>query len=165
MRSPGTNIGGALRSALKLASRRDFERWAGHGGSTGAPPQPLIVFLSDGLPTVGTLSANRILAATRAANAETRASIFSLSFGSRANWRFLQKVSLQNHGFARRVYEAGDAAQQLHDFYREISSPLLTNVTFNYIVLKVSQPSFLNQATSRQGNTHGLTHDSPKDFE
>lgn len=67
----------------------------------------------------------------------SQAAIFSLSFGTRSNWRFLQRLSLQNDGFARRIYEAGDAAQQLQDFYQEIASPLLANVTFNYVTAKV----------------------------
>ena len=44
----------------------------------------------------------------------------------------VQKLSLQNKGFARKIYEASDAALQLEGFYREISSPLLQNVTFTY---------------------------------
>lgn len=45
---------------------------------------------------------------------------------------FLRKLSLQNYGFARKIYEASDAALQLKNFYYEIASPLLANVTFNY---------------------------------
>ena len=41
-------------------------------------------------------------------------------------------MSLQNNGFARKIYEAADAALQLEGFYQEISSPLLQNVTFSY---------------------------------
>ncbi|KAE8736994.1 hypothetical protein FOCC_FOCC017549 [Frankliniella occidentalis] len=135
--SGGTNIGGALRSAVRLAGKRDYDRWPTYRSGAADRPQPLIVFLTDGLPTVGTLSLGRVLAQTRAQNVEIKAAIFSLSFGSRSNWRFLQRLSLQNDGFARRIYEAGDAAQQLQDFYQEIASPLLANVTFNYVAAKV----------------------------
>ncbi|CAC5406694.1 unnamed protein product [Mytilus coruscus] len=42
-------------------------------------------------------------------------------------------MSLQNNGFARRIYEDSDAALQIKGLYSEISSALLTNVTFNYV--------------------------------
>lgn len=58
--------------------------------------------------------------------------IFSLGFGDGADIDFLKKLSLKNGGFARVIYEAADAALQLRNFYKEISSPILSNVTFNY---------------------------------
>lgn len=58
--------------------------------------------------------------------------IFSLSFGDGADQNFLRTLSLQNFAFSRHIYEAADAALQLQNFYNQISSPLLTNVTFKY---------------------------------
>lgn len=58
--------------------------------------------------------------------------IFSLSFGDGADRAFLQQISLKNQGFARHIYEAADAHLQLENFYKQISSPLLSNVTFKY---------------------------------
>ncbi|CAH2226856.1 jg11312, partial [Pararge aegeria aegeria] len=52
--------------------------------------------------------------------------------GEDADRGFLRKLSLRNDGFMRHIYEAADAALQLHDFYREVSSPLLSNVRFQY---------------------------------
>lgn len=66
-----------------------------------------------------------------------QAAVFSLSFGENANFHFLKKLSLQNNGFARKIYEASDASIQLQSFYEEIGSPLLSNVTFTYIESKV----------------------------
>lgn len=40
---------------------------------------------------------------------------------------------MKNLGFARHIYEAADASLQLQEFYKQISSPLLSNVTFNYV--------------------------------
>jgi len=59
--------------------------------------------------------------------------IFSLGFGEGADIDFLKKLSLNNTGFARVIYEASDASLQLRNFYKEISSPVLSNVTFQYI--------------------------------
>ena len=65
--------------------------------------------------------------------------VFSLAFGDGANYRFLKKLSLQNHGFARKIYESSDATLQLQSFYNEIANPLLANVTFTYLDNKVSK--------------------------
>lgn len=73
-----------------------------------------------------------------------RSPIYSLSFGDGADRDFLQKLSLKNLGFARHIYEASDANLQLEEFYKQISSPLLNNVTFNYVsnVTKLTKTEF-----------------------
>lgn len=52
--------------------------------------------------------------------------------GEDADRKFLRKLSLRNDGFMRHIYEAADAALQLRDFYRQVSSPLLADVKFVY---------------------------------
>lgn len=52
--------------------------------------------------------------------------------GEDADRKFLRKLSLRNDGFMRHIYEAADAALQLHDFYKQVSSPLLADVKFIY---------------------------------
>lgn len=64
---------------------------------------------------------------------ERKTPIFSLSFGDGADRAFLQKISLKNLGFARHIYEGADANIQLEEFYKQISSPLLSNVHFKYV--------------------------------
>ncbi|RZB40963.1 VWA domain containing protein [Asbolus verrucosus] len=96
--------------------------------------QPMIIFLTDGLPNVGMDSGDLIIdTVTKLNSGPNRASIFSLSFGSSADKSFLRKLSSQNLGFSRHIYGAADASLQLQDFYRKISSPLLSNVTFKYV--------------------------------
>lgn len=51
---------------------------------------------------------------------------------------FLKKLSLNNTGFARVIYEASDVSLQLRNFYKEISSPVLSNVTFKYVDAQVN---------------------------
>lgn len=62
-----------------------------------------------------------------------RVPIFTLSFGSWVTRSVLETLSLRNFGFTRHIYEAADAALQLKDFYEQVSSPSLKNVTFQYI--------------------------------
>lgn len=63
---------------------------------------------------------------------ERKVPIFSISLGDGADRTFLQQISLKNQGFARHIYEAADAHLQLENFYKQVSSPLLSNVTFKY---------------------------------
>lgn len=65
--------------------------------------------------------------------------IFSLSFGDGADRDFLEKLSLKNQGFARHIYEGADASLQLEEFYKYVSSPLLTKVNFKYVSKAVSK--------------------------
>ncbi|KAF5307803.1 hypothetical protein FQR65_LT06675 [Abscondita terminalis] len=93
--------------------------------------QPIVVFLTDGDPTdYGTeYITNKI---SEFNSGPRKAPIFALSFGEGADKDFLKKLSLRNSGFSRHIYEAADASLQLQDFYKQISSPLLSDVTFKY---------------------------------
>ncbi|XP_076256912.1 inter-alpha-trypsin inhibitor heavy chain H4-like isoform X3 [Rhynchophorus ferrugineus] len=116
----GTDIQKGLETALAVVNK--FFNPKGN--------QPIIVFLTDGQPTYGTKEG---ITSTITEQNEYKVPIFALSFGSGADKEFLQKLSLKNQGFARHIYEAADASLQLRNFYQEISSPLLTNVTFKYV--------------------------------
>ncbi|CAH2068892.1 unnamed protein product, partial [Iphiclides podalirius] len=95
--------------------------------------EPIVIFLTDGEPTVGEGNPSRIIKIVAEKNYGTnKASIFSLAFGEDADRTFLRKLSLKNDGFMRHIYEASDASLQLRDFYRQISSPLLADVKFTY---------------------------------
>ncbi|CAI6345355.1 unnamed protein product [Macrosiphum euphorbiae] len=95
-------------------------------------PKPIIVFLTDGEPTTGITEPQELIKYVSNTN-EEKYPIFSLGFGEGADIDFLKKLSLNNTGFARVIYEASDASLQLRNFYKEISSPVLSNVTFQYI--------------------------------
>ncbi|KAK4880104.1 hypothetical protein RN001_008250 [Aquatica leii] len=93
--------------------------------------QPIVIFLTDGDPT--DLSTEAITTKTSEFNSGPRKSpIFALSFGAGADKKFLEKLALRNSGFSRHIYEAADASLQLQDFYKQISSPLLSDVSFKY---------------------------------
>ncbi|XP_059049437.1 inter-alpha-trypsin inhibitor heavy chain H4-like [Achroia grisella] len=95
--------------------------------------EPIIIFLTDGDPTVGETNPTKIINHLTEKNyGVNKAAIFSLAFGQDADRKFLRKISLRNDGFMRHIYEAADAAQQLRDFYRQVSSPLLAHLKFIY---------------------------------
>ncbi|XP_068904458.1 inter-alpha-trypsin inhibitor heavy chain H4-like isoform X3 [Tenebrio molitor] len=112
--------------------------------------QPMIIFLTDGLPNVGMRSGDQITqTVTKLNSGKKRSSIFSLSFGAGADKDFLRKLSSQNLGFSRHIYEAADASLQLQDFYKQISSPLLSDINFKYVdgvsdVTKTHYPILFN---------------------
>lgn len=63
-----------------------------------------------------------------------RVPIYSLAFGDGANIKFLTRLSAENFATlpAKQIYEANDTPAQLNDFYAEISTPLMTNVSFDF---------------------------------
>nr|XP_021193370.2 inter-alpha-trypsin inhibitor heavy chain H4 isoform X2 [Helicoverpa armigera] len=156
--SGGTNIGKALDVAVDLINKGvDWKTEVTVSGTTetttSAGPseaavtsttevaakkeakslEPIIIFLTDGDPTVGETDPKRIITRVQEKNSgPNKATIFSLAFGEDADRKFLRKVSLRNGGFMRHIYEAADAALQLRDFYRQISSPLLADLKFTY---------------------------------
>ena len=127
--SGGTNIHGALLRALEILDQAEIKEL-----------QPLIIFLTDGQPSSGVTDPAKIQANVRSRNRRGLA-IFSLAFGTGADFDMLQKLSLQNHGFARKIYEGGDAANQLEGFYYEVASPLLSGVNFTYVGNSVDEES------------------------
>nr|CAD7429895.1 unnamed protein product [Timema monikensis] len=126
----GTNIHDTLKTAIRVAHEGLINVTSAREG--GKVPEPIIVFLTDGEPTVGEVRPNKILSTVSEFNEHPESSIFSLAFGDDADFVFLKRLSLRNSGFARKIYEAADASLQLRDFYRQVASPLLANVTFAY---------------------------------
>merc|ERR1712037_1016046 len=104
----------------------------------------MIVFLSDGEATEGETSSKAIKANVATANSDTELPIFSVAFGSGADFDLLKEISLAADSFAKRVYEGSDAALQLENFYAEISSPVVTNLKFDYVGGLVDNSSLSN---------------------
>ncbi|CAC5406692.1 Inter-alpha-trypsin inhibitor heavy chain H3 [Mytilus coruscus] len=116
-----TNINTAVIDGIKLLTKYlDTQR------------STILMFLTDGVPTTGETRTDTILKNVRKSN-EAKLPIFSLGFGNDVNFNFLKQMSLQNNGFARRIYQDSDAALQIKGLYSEISSVLLKNVTFDYV--------------------------------
>uniref|UniRef100_A0A670K481 Inter-alpha-trypsin inhibitor heavy chain family member 6 n=1 Tax=Podarcis muralis TaxID=64176 RepID=A0A670K481_PODMU len=93
---------------------------------------PLIIFLTDGEPTSGVTAGSRILSNAQQALKGTT-SLFGLAFGDDADYGLMRRLSLENRGVARRIYEDADATLQLKGFYDEIASPLLYDVELAYL--------------------------------
>uniref|UniRef100_A0A3Q1AMC9 Inter-alpha-trypsin inhibitor heavy chain H3 n=1 Tax=Amphiprion ocellaris TaxID=80972 RepID=A0A3Q1AMC9_AMPOC len=91
----------------------------------------MIILLTDGMPNVGVSDTSMIQQNVRSAIGGNM-SLFCLGFGNGVDYGFLDVMSQQNKGLARRIYEASDATLQLQGFYDEVSSPLLSEVDLRY---------------------------------
>lgn len=130
-----TNIIEALTVGLRMTSKGIPKQ-----ENSKHKPHPIIVFLTDGQANVGESRPQQMIEHIEKRNIiPNKAAIFALSFGFDANIEFLKELALKNSGFSRTIYEAADASLQLQDFYKQISSPLLTNVNFNYSENEVQQ--------------------------
>ncbi|PSN30424.1 Inter-alpha-trypsin inhibitor heavy chain H4 [Blattella germanica] len=113
-----------------LRGKLAIQKLTADGGSK--PPEPIIILLTDGEPTVGNCDINEIINEITRLNKKTKATIFTLGLGRDVDFNFLKKLALQNSGFCRKIYEASDTALQLMDFYKEVASPLVSDINFIY---------------------------------
>ncbi|MFA7185972.1 MAG: VIT domain-containing protein, partial [Victivallales bacterium] len=122
----GTNINEALVTALGMFGP-ESER------------VPIIVFLTDGMPTNGVTSPYVIRENVKAAN-RFQVSIFSMAFGieDENDYCFLRAMSLENYGTAEWFAPSSDSEEKIGNFYDTISTPLVTDLDFSYG--KVSEP-------------------------
>jgi Ca-activated chloride channel homolog len=89
-----------------------------------------VLFLTDGLPTVGVRDENQICAAAKASN-KAHARILSLGVGYDVNSRLLDRISRDGFGLSAYVRPNEDIETHVSSLYASISSPVLTDATIN----------------------------------
>uniref|UniRef100_A0A8B9HTN4 Inter-alpha-trypsin inhibitor heavy chain family member 6 n=2 Tax=Astyanax mexicanus TaxID=7994 RepID=A0A8B9HTN4_ASTMX len=119
-----TNINAAILSAAQLVNPSS-------SSSQSRRHVPMIIFLTDGEATIGVTAQDLIL--ENAQSALGSVSLFCLAFGDDADFPLLKRLSMENRGIARMVYEDADAALQLKGFYDEVASPLLSDIQLSYM--------------------------------
>ncbi len=120
----GTNINDALLAALDAA--RD--------PGDGRPY--LIVFLTDGQPTIGVTAPDEILGNVRGFNAE-RVRLFVFGVGDDVNTTLLDLLAEQNRGARDYVLPGEDLELKLSSFYRKVSHPVLGDLSLSFGGLRV----------------------------
>jgi Ca-activated chloride channel family protein len=128
----GTNIEGALKTALgqlKDSSRPNF-----------------VIFLTDGLPTVGETNEGKIVASAKEAN-DVRARLISLGVGYDVNSRLLDRLTLANRGQSEYVRPDEDIEVHVGRIYSRINSPVMTDVAvkFEFDELKTEEGDPINR--------------------
>jgi len=112
----GTNINDALLQALeKLPGER---------------PE-IIIFLTDGLPTVGVEEAGPIIANVREAAGPT-VRLFAFGVGDDVNTVLLDSIAQENRGTSDYVRPGEDIAQVVSGFYEKVSTPVLTDISLDF---------------------------------
>jgi Ca-activated chloride channel family protein len=109
----GTNIHDSLTTALnqlKDSSRPNF-----------------VIFLTDGLPTIGERNESKIVAAAKSSNS-VRARVLPFGVGYDVNSRLLDRVARENFGLSEYVRPEEDIEAHVSKVYNRIGSPVMTNV-------------------------------------
>merc|ERR1712027_16886 len=119
----------------------------------------MIIFLTDGQATVGVTGSEEIRSNIEAENTVNKVPIYGLAFGSGADFNLMKTLSQENGAFARKIFEASDAAIQLEDFYLQIAGPKLQNVKIEYVGEAVKNETFTKTTldTFNEGNEIVIT--------
>jgi Ca-activated chloride channel family protein len=120
--SGGTNINDALLQALKMIEPGERPNY--------------ILFLTDGLPTVGTTVTADILRNISKAN-ELKTRIFVFGVGDDVNTELLDRISSDNRGTSVYVAEDEDLEVAVSNYYEKISSPLLSDLKIDFKGIEV----------------------------
>ena len=113
----GTNIHGALTSALNQLKDNSRPNY--------------VLFLTDGLATIGVTNEGQIVAAAKEAN-KVRARILSFGVGYDVNSRLLDRISRDGFGLSEYVRPDEDIEAHVSTVYGNISAPVLTDVAVNF---------------------------------
>merc|ERR1712226_631178 len=120
----GTNLNEAILAGLEVAETA-LQREA-----LPRDVKSLVVFLTDGL---GSTPGEVIKSNIKTKNRDLQTPVFTVAFGADTDLSLLQSIASQNNAVSQRIYEGSDAALQLEDFYAQISSPVLSNLKFEYV--------------------------------
>jgi len=111
--SGGTNINDSLLASMKVFDRSDRPK--------------MLVFMTDGLPTVGETKVDRITAnVAKAKNVDVR--IFPFGFGYDVNTALLDKLGTDNGGISDYVQPKENLEVKVSNFFAKVSAPVLSDL-------------------------------------
>jgi Ca-activated chloride channel family protein len=127
----GTAISDALGQALALRGR-------GSGGSSENRPY-MVIFLTDGQPTVGETREDALVDSLSGAGKTVR--IFSFGIGNDVNTHLLDRIASETRAVSQYVLPEEDIELKVGGFYSKIKDPVLSNVslTFTNPSLRITQ--------------------------
>ena len=112
----GTNINGALQAALKQFDTSDRPK--------------MLVFMTDGLPTVGVTNPQLIIEnARKAKTGNTR--LFTFGVGYDVNTALLDRLASENGGVADYVEPKEDLEVKVSGFFSKVNYPVLTDLALD----------------------------------
>jgi Mg-chelatase subunit ChlD len=113
----GTNINDALKAAVRQFDSSDRPK--------------MLVFMTDGLPTVGETNVEKIIANAK----ETKIDglrLFTFGVGYDVNTRLLDKLAGENSGVADYVEPKEDLEIKVSNFFTKVNSPVLTDLDLDF---------------------------------
>ena len=116
----GTNIDGAIRAAL------------GSDFTEGSAKAKMVVFMTDGCPTVGVTDPQNILQNLGSLNLKNKVRFFNFGVGNDVNTHLLDKMALDQDGVSAYVAPKEDIEIKVSDFYSKIKHPVMTDVAFDF---------------------------------
>ncbi|MBV9851879.1 MAG: VWA domain-containing protein [Armatimonadetes bacterium] len=114
----GTNIYDALDAALKMFPAK----------AEGDGRQNMVIFLTDGLPTVGNTDQSQIVEYARTLSRAAGVRLFDFGVGYDVDVHFLDRLAQQNKGDSDYVRPEEDIEAKVSRFYEKVASPVLTDV-------------------------------------
>ena len=111
----GTNINQSLLSSLRQFSETDRER------------PKMLVFMTDGLPTVDETNVTRIVDNVRKAS-KPGVRLFTFGVGYDVNTALLDKLAAENGGVADYVEPKEDLEVKVSNFFAKVNYPVLTDL-------------------------------------
>jgi len=122
--SGGTNINDALLEALKFKenTQRPF----------------VIIFLTDGLPTVGEMDIGKIVK-TVTEKAPNNVRFFNFGVGYDVNTHLLDLITLKNRGASDYIEPGENIEQIVSSFFDKISKPSMTDISIDFGDMRVKE--------------------------
>ncbi|MBU0533689.1 MAG: VWA domain-containing protein [Candidatus Omnitrophica bacterium] len=120
----GTDINDALSSALAMI--------------TDSQKPKMIIFLTDGQPTVGVTDMKTILKNLEGSNT-ANARVFVFGVGNDVNTHLLDRISQTHRGLTEYVVPRENIEIKVSSFYRKISEPILANISLDFRKIKTKE--------------------------
>ncbi len=114
----GTAIDDALKKALALRSARGDRPF-------------VVIFLTDGRPTIGTTDEEQIVAGVKRAN-DGRTRVFCFGIGTDVNTHLLDRIAEDTRAFTQYVLPEEDIEVKVSTFFAKIKEPVLANPTIKF---------------------------------
>jgi hypothetical protein len=114
----GTNIGDGLKVGMEEIESSENR-------------VPIMIFLTDGLPTSGEES-TAVLRSNLKSDNTYGAVVHTFGYGEDHDSEFLKAIALEHEGEYRFIREDRDAKQLLKDHYSSVANPILKDLKFNY---------------------------------
>ncbi|MGQ0648016.1 MAG: VIT domain-containing protein [Gemmatimonadaceae bacterium] len=118
-----TNLSGALEAALSARSNADR--------------LPLVVFMTDGEPTVGERDPSRIAALASRSRGDAR--VFAIGVSAEVNAALVEQLALEGHGTAHFVRDDETVERTVSLLASRLTAPVLTNVRVRVDGVRLSQ--------------------------